>query len=459
MAFQIKYVYDLVDKLSPILKKIQNNLDQNANAIKQTANKIGSSFEGIGTKLEKISKKTGAIGKELFVKATLPVALLAGTFIKAASDYQESINKVDVAFGSASKSVKEFASNTGKNFGIDRGSALDMSATFGDMSTAMGLSQDLASSLSTKLVGLAGDLASFKNIGVDQAVTALGGVFTGETESLKSLGVVMTETNLKQFALGLGIKKNLKNFSQAEKVLLRYKYVMQAAANSQGDFARTSEGFANQTRVLRSKFKDLSITLGTMLLPYALQLVQLLIKLTDKFQALSPKTQKIILILAGVAAVIGPILIAISLMLPALAFLGTAFGVLGTLAMGAVTILRLLAFTPLGLIITAVTLLIVYWDELVVIFKKAFDWISKIVSKLDIVKNFKDAFAFGFGDGGVNNFNTNNTLQQTPINQSQGLGGGRLDVNFSNMPKGTNTAYTPMPSSNLVVGTMSEWRR
>lgn len=445
MAFQTKYIYDLVDRMTPAIKKIQTSVESSSLKIKQNADKINSSFTQIEHKLDSIGKKAGSMGKSLFIKATVPIALMSGSFIKAASDYEESINKVDVAFGNAAAGVKEFAKSAGQNFGIDRGSALDMAAMFGDMSTAMGLSQENASTLSQKLVGLAGDLASFKNIGVDQATTALAGVFTGETESLKRLGVVMTEQNLQQFAQEQGIRKNLKAFTQAEKVLLRYRFVTQMTKNAQGDFIRTNEGFANQFRIMKSRFKDLSITLGSILLPYAVKLINVVIKLIEKFQNLSPRVQKFILIIAGVTAVLGPILIAISLMIPALALLGK--GVM--IAVGAFKILTtIMIANPIGAFIAATILVITYWDNIVSIFKSAFEWVSKFVDKLNIVKGLTDLFKGG-------NVQINN---QAEINSAANqMIGGRLDVNFANMPKGTNTNFTPIRNNSLNVGMMTEW--
>ena len=123
MAFQIKYVYDLVDKISPSLRKIQANTKQTSSVVQSQAMKIGRSFDHIGDKMKRLGKRSAEIGRNLFIKMTLPITLLGGSFIKAASDYQESINKVDVAFGSASESVKKFANSAGKNFGIDRGAS------------------------------------------------------------------------------------------------------------------------------------------------------------------------------------------------------------------------------------------------------------------------------------------------------------------------------------------------
>ena len=126
-----------------------------------------------------------------------------------------------------------------------------MASLFGDMGTSMGLPTDAAAKMSMSLTGLAGDLASFKNLSLDEVQTALAGVFTGETESLKRLGIVMTETNLDAYALANGFGKTTNEMTQAEKVQLRYAYIMEMTKNAQGDYARTADGTANSIRTFQ----------------------------------------------------------------------------------------------------------------------------------------------------------------------------------------------------------------
>ena len=116
--------------------------------------------------------------------------------------------------------------------------------------------------MSTALTGLSGDVASFYNISQDEAYTKLKSVFTGETESLKDLGIVMTQTALDQFALANGFGKTTQAMSEAEKVALRYKFVTEQLSGASGDFLRTSDGWANQVRVLQLQFDSLKATIG-----------------------------------------------------------------------------------------------------------------------------------------------------------------------------------------------------
>lgn len=259
-------------------------------------------------KLKQFGDRAKQIGKNLSISLTAPLALAGGAAVKMASDYEESLNKVSVAFKDSSADVKAFAKTTLKSFGIAEGTALDMSALFGDMATSMGLSTKEAAQMSKSMVGLAGDMASFKNMNIEEVTTALNGVFTGETESLKRLGIVMTEANVKAFALSKGIKAKYESMSQGEKVMLRYQYVMNSTKNAQGDFARTSDGAANQMRMFEESMKELGVTFGQVVLPAVTKLITKVNSMLNYFRELSPEAKTFIVTLAGLAAAAGPML-------------------------------------------------------------------------------------------------------------------------------------------------------
>ena len=285
-------------------------------AIGANLKQFSSDMQNVQREMRKTSRKMKSLGKSMTRSLTLPLGLMGGAMIKFASDTQESLNKVDVAFGESSTTVKDFAKTTLKSFGIAEGSALDMASTFGDMATSMGIGQEAAAQMSNKLVGLAGDLASFKNIRIDVAQTALNSIFTGETESLKKLGIVMTQANLSAFALEKGITKPIKQMSEGEKVMLRYNYVMEKTSNAHGDFERTGGGAANQIRVFQEGLKELAATFGQKILPVFTKIVKKLNKVVDWFLGLSERTQEIIIGLGLLTTILGPFLTVLSNMLP-----------------------------------------------------------------------------------------------------------------------------------------------
>lgn len=297
--------------------------------------KFTNSLNKANKQMVNFGKKLTGVGKDLSLKLSLPIAAAGGAAIKLASDFEESLNKVDVSFKDTAKQVTDFSKTTLTQFGIAQGTALDMAAMFGDMGTSMGLTTQEAANMSTSMVGLAGDLASFKNIKIEEATTALAAVFTGETESLKRLGIVMTEANLKQFALTQGITKNIKEMTQAEKTTLRYQFVMQSSANAQGDFARTQGGAANQMRIFTESLKELGANFGQVLLPAFTEIVKKVNGFLKSLMDLDDQTKKTIAIIAGIAAAIGPVLIIIGKM-------STGFGVVAKVLPIVVTGFKLL---------------------------------------------------------------------------------------------------------------------
>lgn len=214
--------------------------------------------------------------------------------IQLGSDLNEVQNVVDVTFGSMSEQVNAFAKDAMKSYGLSEKVAKQYMGTFGAMSKSFGYTEAAAYDQAAALTGLVGDVASFYNLTTDEAYTKLKSVFTGETESLKDLGVVMTQTALDEYALQKGMGKTTSEMSEQEKVALRLAFVQDRLATASGDFARTSEGWANQTRVLTLKFESLKATLGqgfinvlSPLLPLINELVDGLSRLAEAFYTIT----------------------------------------------------------------------------------------------------------------------------------------------------------------------------
>ena len=221
--------------------------------------KITDSAKGITATLKGLG---AAMNGFLAVSAIKTMIGFANQAIELSSDMQEVQNVVDTAFGSMAYKAEEFADNAIEGFGMSRLAAKQTASTYMAMGKSMGLSMEAASDMAIETAKLTGDVASFYNISQDLAAVKLKGIWTGETEALKDLGVVMTEANLQQFALNNGITKSIASMTQAEKVALRYEYVMTTLADAQGDFARTSDSWANQTRVLSERWKELLSIVG-----------------------------------------------------------------------------------------------------------------------------------------------------------------------------------------------------
>lgn len=219
--------------------------------------------------------------------------------VKLGSDLQEVQNVVDVTFPGMSKRVDAFAKQAITSFGLSETMAKRFTGTFGAMAKAFGFNEQAAYEMSSTLTGLAGDVASFYNISQEEAYTKLKSVFTGETESLKDLGVVMTQAALDQYALANGFGKTTSAMSEAEKVALRYQFVQDKLATAAGDFARTSDSWANQVRVLKLQFDSLKATIGQGLINVLTPVIKVINTIIGKLMSLANAFKAFTDMLAG----------------------------------------------------------------------------------------------------------------------------------------------------------------
>lgn len=226
----------------------------------QELNNAGKEWEGAGDKFLGIFKKIAT--SAIVAKVGKALVDLGKRSIEAASDLAEVQNVVDVTFGSASKSIDAWAKNAINQFGLTETQAKQFTSTLGAMMKSSGVAGDDIVKMSTDLAGLAADMASFYNLDFETAFQKIRSGISGETEPLKQLGINMSVANLEAYALTQGITKSFDAMSQGEKTMLRYQYIMQATSDAQGDFARTSDGFANAQRELESNLDSLETKLG-----------------------------------------------------------------------------------------------------------------------------------------------------------------------------------------------------
>lgn len=279
------------------------------NAADSAAQSVESASKRAGTSIQDVSKKLTEIGGSMTLKVTAPIVAAFTASVKGASDLNETVSKTGEVFKEQSDMVMDWSEGSIESMGLAQGTALDMASTFGDMGTSMGQTRAEASEMSTSLVQLAADMASFKNISTDRAATALTAIYTGETEALKSLGIVMTQANLEAFALSQGITTQISAMSQAEQVQLRYQYVMAQTANAQGDFVRTGGSLANQSRKLVQSIKQLGESFGKLLLPAVTSVVTVIQGAVQWLTEDDSGLKQVILTIAGVVAAIGPLLL------------------------------------------------------------------------------------------------------------------------------------------------------
>ena len=226
------------------------------NGVQKGVSAIKQSFNGLGSAVKKIGLLIGgafAVGK---------LVQFGKECVELGSDLAEVQNVVDVTFTTMSDKVNEFAKNAMTSAGLSETMAKRYVGTFGAMSKSFGFSEAQAYDMSTALTQLTGDVASFYNISQDLAYIKLKSVFTGETETLKDLGVVMTQSALDQYALANGYGKTTSAMTEQEKVALRLAFVQKQLSAASGDFVRTSGSWANQVRVMQLQLQSLKATVG-----------------------------------------------------------------------------------------------------------------------------------------------------------------------------------------------------
>lgn len=236
-----------------ITKTIQQETGKWDDAAGKATKNIDSSFSGV------LAKLAAGLGAARIGKALLDIGADA---VSAASDLQEVQNVVDVTFGASANKIESWAKSAGKQFGLTETQAKRFTSTLGAMMKSAGMSGDKIADISTDLAGLTADMASFYNLDFDTAFQKIRSGLSGETEPLKQLGINMSVANLNAFALQQGLSKTFDKMTQGEQTMLRYQYLMQATADAQGDFSRTSDGYANSVRKLQTNLDQLKTTLG-----------------------------------------------------------------------------------------------------------------------------------------------------------------------------------------------------
>ena len=256
------------------MEKVQAKTAQVTNRIERQTARIANSWKRVGAILASV----------LSIAA---IVAFGKSCIELGSNLTEVQNVVDVTFGSMSGRVDAFAKDAAKAFGLSETMAKKYMGTYGAMAKSFGITGKAGYDMSAAITGLTGDVASFYNLSQDEAYTKLKSIFTGETESLKDLGVVMTQTALDQYAMNNGFGKTTAKMTEQEKVMLRYRFVMSQLSDASGDFARTSGSWANQVRILSLQFDALRATIGQGLINAFTPVIQVINTILEKLQTLA----------------------------------------------------------------------------------------------------------------------------------------------------------------------------
>lgn len=271
------------------LEKLQVIIEAQTKQYLEAMQKVEDKTRKTVGKVQSLTAKLkGVFGK---IAKTIGVALSVAAIVRfgrecinLGSDLAEVQNVVDVTFGTMNKAIEDFAKTAAEQFGLSELAAKQYTSTLGAMMKSMGITGKTLEDMSIKLAGLAGDMASFYNLDPDVAFEKIRAGISGETEPLKQLGINLSVANLEVYALSQGMTKAYNSMTQQEQALLRYNYLLSVTADAQGDFARTSDSWANQVRILQLRFESLKATIGQGLINIFTPVLKLLNQLIAKLQ-------------------------------------------------------------------------------------------------------------------------------------------------------------------------------
>ena len=334
MAFDVSYVYRVIDKYSAPLDRIAKK----TNAAREQFKKANKDVIDFGRGMRDFGSKAS-----LFV--SLPLILMGKSFIKAASDAEETRSKFATIFASMGQQSEAMADKLANDFGLAGTEARMLLGNTGDMLTGFGFSAEKAADLSLKVQELAVDLASFTNFsgGAKGASDALTKALLGERESVKSLGIAILEEDVKKRVALMRSKGMRFDTMRQAKAYATLAIATEQSKNAVGDYARTMNSFANRSRRLSGRLQDLKERLGVKLMPIAVKALEIFDGLITKFNSLSDNTQNVILIISGLAVVLFPLIAVIGALIMIIPLVGAAFAFI---------------LSPIGLAIAAISALI-----------------------------------------------------------------------------------------------------
>ena len=279
---------------------IEAQTSQYMDAMKKVQNQTNSTVSKVNNSLSGAKKVLGVVGKAVGgVFAAISVASFGKACIQIGSDLAEVQNVVDVTFGACNKRIEDFSKNAAEQFGLSELAAKQYTSTMGAMLKSMGFTGEACEDMSMELAGLAGDMASFYNLDADTAFAKIRSGISGETEPLKQLGINLSVANLEAYALSQGITKSYKSMTQQEQALLRYNYLLDVTADAQGDFARTSDSWANQTRILQLRLESIKATIGQGLINVLTPVIKMINLLVAKLQVAADAFKRFTEIITG----------------------------------------------------------------------------------------------------------------------------------------------------------------
>jgi hypothetical protein len=324
---------------------------------------LESSLSQAQKKMRNVAKNLTSIGTKMSALVTLPLAGIGIAALKVASDAEEMESKFNVVFGELAGEAKTWADEFGDSVNRSTASVMGWMAALQDTFVPLGFARAEGAEMSKTLAQLTVDMASFNNESEANVIRDLQSALVGNHETVRKYGVIITQATLDQELMNMGIQDGIKAATEQQKVLARMNIILKGTTDAQGDAVRTAGSFANRMRALKESTKDLLIGLGNQLIPIVSSLVEKVTAAVKWFDGLNDKQKRMIIMVAGIVAAIGPVLMA----------LGAFVSALGVL------------ISPIGLVITAVAalatagvLLWKNWDKVTAFLKAMWEDLKKV---------------------------------------------------------------------------------
>ena len=311
-----------------------------------------------GSRMKYVGSQMSSFGQAMTTKVTAPLAVAGFGIYKAvqlASDLNETINKTKRVFGQSGQGMLNWSKNAATAMGMTQQQALEGASSIGAMLTPMGIAPSKAAAMSKSMTQLATDMGSFNNMDPTEMLDRIRSGLSGEMEPLKRFGTVLSETRVKQFAWTNGIAKSGTELTEQQKIMARYGLLLQDTKQQQGDFAKTSDGLANRQRILKANLLESATALGTSLVPIletvvgvlTSTVIPIITKLANAFTSLPSGVKTFIVVLATMAAIVGPTVWALGSMVSGV---GALIGAFGKASIVMSNFVRMLGFTRAGVL-------------------------------------------------------------------------------------------------------------
>lgn len=376
-----------LNKAKAALADVEKNLkDTSAELEKQTNSwhKVSQSAEAAGNKMKAVGKDISGVGKDLTTKVTLPLLAVGVASTKMAMEAVESENLFEVSMGNMAESARKWSQDISSSLKLNEYEVRKNVATFNVMLGSMGLTEEQAYDMSAGLTQLAYDMGSFYNLPTEQAFQKLRSGISGEAEPLKQLGILVTDNQVKTYAYTNGIAKLGEELTDQQKIMARYGLIMQATSKAQGDLGRTLDSPVNKVRSLGEQAKQAGIQIGEFLIPVLEILLNIIQPLLAWFTNLTDGQKKFVIVLAGIAAAVGPVLIGVGNLVVAVGNISMAFSAVSAAVAGAGGMIALIT-SPIGIALIAIAALagagyLIYknWETIKAFFLNLWDSIKEI---------------------------------------------------------------------------------